>query len=96
MENSADKKQDWRKYYNPETASRASKKYRKANLRQIGLSFHTEHDADLLMRIDSEKNKAGYIKNCIRENIARTGWKPPVQTQEPEMTKDDALKLLGL
>jgi len=48
----------------------ASKRYAKANIKQIGLKFATpEHD--LYDWVKSQENTAGYIKRLIREDMER-------------------------
>ena len=79
--------QGWKRYYNKEVNAKATKKFRKEKMRSISIAFHKENEADLLTRIDEEDNKAGYIKQLIRDDIIRTGWKPktppPVSTLPP-------------
>lgn len=47
-------------------------KYNKAHCKRISLKFHNENDADILEKLSSVPNIQGYIKQAIRENIART------------------------
>ena len=53
-----------------EAHKRASVKYNKENTRQINFRF-TEHDADILERLDAVPNKQGYIKALIRADIGK-------------------------
>lgn len=42
-----------------------------ANTVKVGLKLQRSTDADILHRLAAEKNKQGYIKALIREDIAR-------------------------
>lgn len=96
----------WKKYYNPEVANRATSKYQKEKMRTIGVKFHLKNDADILAKLDDVPNKVNYIRQLIREDILRTGWKPPmamaelppkVPTAEPSPEAlAEARRLMGL
>ena len=47
-------------------------KYNKTHCKMISLKFHNENDADILEKLSSVPNIQGYIKQAIRESIART------------------------
>lgn len=47
-------------------------KYNKAHCKMISLKFHNENDADILEKLSSVPNIQGYIKQAIRNDIART------------------------
>lgn len=47
-------------------------KYDKANTRFYGLKFNIKTDADLIARITEKGSIQGYIKQLIRDDIART------------------------
>lgn len=47
----------------------AVKKYEKKNVTQIKFSFNNETDKDIIKHIKSQKNKQGYIKQLIREDM---------------------------
>lgn len=49
---------------------RASAKYDKANMVQRVVRF-SPHERDLLAHLDAQPNKAGYIKQLIREDMDR-------------------------
>lgn len=53
-----------------EQQKRAAAKYNKEHTRLITLRL-TQHDADILARLDAVPNKQGYIKSLIRADIAR-------------------------
>jgi hypothetical protein len=44
--------------------------YNKLHTRQINMRF-TDHDSDIIARLDAQKNKQGYIKALIRADISR-------------------------
>lgn len=48
---------------------KAQAKYDKKNTKQVGLKLNLIYDADILAKLDKEKNKQGYIKNLIREDM---------------------------
>lgn len=43
--------------------------YAKEKLQQVKLSLNREHDADILLWLDKQPNKQGYIKELIRTNM---------------------------
>lgn len=54
------------------TAQRKAKaKYQKAKMKSICLQFHLINDADILQCLEKIANKQGYIKELIRQDIAR-------------------------
>lgn len=52
-----------------EAQIRAQKKYDAANTKQIHLKLNLTTDADILQKLDAEKNTQGYIKSLIRQDI---------------------------
>ena len=48
---------------------RAVRKYNDAHTTQIKFCFNNETDADVLNRLNSLKNKQGYVKSLIREDM---------------------------
>lgn len=50
----------------------AQAKYNKTHCKMISLKFHNENDADILEKLSSVPNIQGYIKQAIRNDIART------------------------
>lgn len=49
----------------------AVKKYEKKNVTQIKFSFNNVTDKDIIEHIKSQKNKQGYIKQLIREDMRK-------------------------
>lgn len=49
--------------------SQYSMKYDRSNTQRIYLKFNLKTDADILEKLDSVKNKQGYIKDLIRKDI---------------------------
>lgn len=47
----------------------AVKKYERSNVTQIKFSFNNVTDKDIIEHIKSQKNKQGYIKQLIREDM---------------------------
>lgn len=47
----------------------ASAKYDAANTKKITFKFNLNTDADILAKLDSVPNKAGYIKALIRADM---------------------------
>lgn len=66
-----EKKRDWKKYYNPEVQNRAQRKYDAEHTRQVVLKLNLKSDADVLSQLDSVPNKQGYIKELIRQDMAK-------------------------
>ena len=50
---------------------RATKKYEKANIRQILLKFHKTHEADIIEKLDSVPSKNNYIRQLILKDLER-------------------------
>ena len=47
------------------------RKYAKDNLVQIRLSLNKKHDADIIQRLHTVKNRTGYIKALIRKDLVQ-------------------------
>lgn len=47
-------------------------KWEKENIIQLRTKLHRKKDADILAKLESVGNKQGYIKELIRQDIART------------------------
>ena len=45
------------------------KKYKKEKCKGFYISLHTENDRDIIERLEAAANKAGYIKELVREDI---------------------------
>lgn len=50
---------------------RATKKYEKANIRQILLKFHKTHEAEIIEKLDSVPSKNNYIRQLILNDLER-------------------------
>ena len=50
---------------------RATKKYEKANIRQILLKFHKTHEAEIIEKLDSVPSKNNYIRQLILHDLER-------------------------
>ena len=48
---------------------KAIAKYDKKNTRSVMLKFNIVNDADILSKLDNTKNKQGYIKKLLRDDI---------------------------
>jgi serine protease inhibitor len=49
----------------------AVKKYERKNVTQIKFSFNNETDKEIIAHIKSQKNKQGYIKQLIKEDMRK-------------------------
>jgi len=54
-----------------EKKERPQERFDKANSKRIVIKVMTRTESDILDQLESEPNKAGYIKRLIREDIAR-------------------------
>lgn len=52
--------------------TKAQAKYDKENRRVYGFRLHNTLDADIIKKLSSVPSMQGYIKQLIREDIART------------------------
>ena len=48
---------------------RAVARYDKANIKGIYIKLHKVKDSDIITKLETVKNKQGYIKKLIREDI---------------------------
>lgn len=58
-----------------EANKRAQRKYETESSKQFKMRLHFIHDADILKKLESVTNQAGYIKALIREDIKKGGQK---------------------
>lgn len=65
-----------------ESNYRASQKYQKEKCRKISLLLNKKIDEDILVWLDSQENKVGYLKKLIREDMARQGFEIPKTDKE--------------
>ena len=70
--NKREKKNQRQREYEKQTGNAASKKSQKKNtkLESIRLTFST--DGDIIEKLNSLDNKAGYLKKLIRDDIAKS------------------------
>lgn len=54
-----------------EAQKKASSKWDAANTIQVKLKLNKVNDADVLQRLNEVESKQGYIKQLIRDDIAR-------------------------
>lgn len=54
-----------------EARKRANRRHEKKNLRQISLKLNINTDKAILAKLDSLKNKQGYIKELILKDIQK-------------------------
>lgn len=57
--------------YSKRTNYAAQAKYKKGNTKQIALQLNLNTDVDILYKLQSVPNKQGYIKQLIRDDIAK-------------------------
>ena len=53
--------------------SEAWKRYRKDNVKPVGFNLNKNTDADLIEWLESQRNRAAYLKRLIREDMTRNG-----------------------
>ena len=53
--------------------SEAWKRYRKDNVKPVGFNLNKNTDADLIEWLESQPNRAAYLKRLIREDMTRNG-----------------------
>lgn len=82
-------------YYqkNKKAFHKRTAEYHKDHTKFIGIRLNVDHDHDILMKLDSEGNKVGYIKQLIRDDIKRTGWQAPPSPKELEAQEREAERL---
>lgn len=59
-------------------------KYDKANTTRYQLKLNNQTDADIIQKLNSVKNKQGYIKECIRKDLKNM----PLCVQEVEKRRE--------
>lgn len=52
------------------TIYESQKKYDKKNTKQFMMKLNLKYDADIIDKLESVKNRQGYIKDLIRNDIA--------------------------
>lgn len=56
-----------------DSRTRANLRYQKKNIKQMKLDLNRNTDSDIIDFLDQCKNKQGYIKKLIREDMKKTG-----------------------
>ena len=63
-------------------------KYDAAHRQTITINLHNDNDAEIINKLNSVQSKQGYIKQLIREDIARTCSVPKQSASVPVSFKD--------
>lgn len=63
--------------------STAQVKWQRANTRQVGLRLNRKQDGDIIDYLESTGAPSQTIRRLIRDEIARTGWKPQEAATRP-------------
>ena len=63
--------------------STAQVKWQRANTRQVGLRLNRKQDGDIIDYLESTGAPSQTIRRLIRDEIARTGWKPQQPATRP-------------
>ena len=56
-----------------DSRTKANLKYKRKNIKQMKLDLNKNTDSDIIIFLDQCKNKQGYIKALIREDMRKTG-----------------------
>lgn len=67
-------------------------RYDSKNRKSYALKLHLTYDNDIIQRLNSVESINGYIKQLIREDIARTGSAPKIKMEDKKMTKIEVIK----
>ena len=62
-------KNQYNKEYSKQTKHAAQSKFKKNNIKRTVIDLHNENDADIIAKLASEKNRQGYLKQLIRDDI---------------------------
>lgn len=65
-----------------ESDYRASQKYLREKCKDITLRLNKKYDEDIIVWIDSQGNKNGYLKDLIRADMERNGFRLPEKVEE--------------
>lgn len=71
-EEKRERKNARQKNYEKETGYAAQIKYQKEKMKPYTIRLSTVTEQDIIDRLDSQDNKAGYVKRLIREDIERS------------------------
>lgn len=68
----------------PKKSTISHARYDAANCRTYGLKLNLKTDADIIEKLASVPSMQGYIKQLIRDDLARTGSVPVPKLEETE------------
>ena len=57
-------------------------RYDKTHCKYYTFKLHLVNDADVINQLEKQESKQGYIKQLIRDDIARTGSAPKTEQEE--------------
>ena len=69
------------------THTEAQMRYDKVNRRPYGFRLHNELDSDIIAKLASVDSMQGYIKQLIRDDLARTRSAPTSPVPETDIYK---------
>lgn len=59
-----------------EAEYKAAQKYLKENCKKITMVLNIKTDEDILVWLDQQNNKQGYLKQLIRDDMRVSGFRP--------------------
>ena len=63
-------------FYN-EASAKAALKYHRDKLFQVKFALNKKLDEDIIVWLESQENRQGYLKQLIRDDMTRKGFKMP-------------------
>lgn len=60
-------------------------RYDRTHMKQFLLKFHLVNDADVIEKLSSVPNMQGYVRQLVRQDLARTDSAPKTETEEKHM-----------
>lgn len=70
------------------SAQRAVSKFHKEHMKVFTFRFHKENQCDIIEHLESQKNKAGYIAELIRQDLIAHGKQPFARQRVCDVVKD--------
>lgn len=67
----AKSKREIQRDYEKRTGYAAQQKYDKENIQRVVLKLNKKTDMDIINALDNQSNKNGYIKDLIRQDVAK-------------------------
>jgi hypothetical protein len=55
-----------------EAQKRAAERYKKAGTKRLLIEMYKTTDADIIAKLEAQSNRSGYVKQLIRDDIARS------------------------